>query len=340
MFNNHLMLFLMLPITILYRLLIFIRNLLYDKGVFPAKKAGCPVVSVGNISVGGTGKTPFVIWLAEQFSSRNRNVGILTRGYGRDNKNPQTYIPSDKINDWRDSGDEPFLIHNRLGNVTLAVNANRLRGASAAIDKGNCDLLILDDGFQHRKIHRDIDIVLFDDSDNLREKLLIPSGRLREPLSSLRRADVLVYSGEEKDSARLDKFLKNGCIVCGGKKTADSLVNIHTGNEIEFSSLNNTNISAFCGIGNPEGFRSTLKSAEPKNLTFTAFSDHHLYSESDLNKIRKQYLSSKSKFLVTTEKDSFKLPQNFYVELNVYFLRIKYDVTWGKERLISLLMKN
>ena len=97
MINNQLMLILLLPITFLYRFLIFIRNALYDIGLFPTKKARCPVVSVGNISVGGTGKTPFVIWLAEQYSSENRNVGILTRGYGRNSKPQKTYIPSDKI---------------------------------------------------------------------------------------------------------------------------------------------------------------------------------------------------------------------------------------------------
>ena len=308
-------------------------------GLFSAKKTGCSVVSVGNISIGGTGKTPFVIWLAEFYSSENRNVGILTRGYGRNNKTPQTYIPSDKIIDWRESGDEPFLIHNRLGNVTLAVDANRLRGASAAIDRGNCDLLILDDGFQYRKIHRDIDIVLFDDSEKLQENLLIPSGRLREPLSSLRRADVLIFSGDENDSARLSKFLKDSCIICGREKKPDSMVNIQSGNEIEFSTLKDSNISAFCGIGNPEGFFDTLRSAEPANLDFHSFSDHHLYQDSDLATIKKHYLSSNSEFLVTTEKDSFKLPQNFCAEMDVYFLRIKYEVTWGSEKLISLLKK-
>jgi len=308
-------------------------------GLIPAKKAGCPVISVGNISVGGTGKTPFVIWLAEQYSSENRNVGVLTRGYGRPNNNPQTYIPSDKINDWRESGDEPFFIHNRLGNVTLAVDANRLRGASAAIDKGNCDLLILDDGFQHRKIHRDIDIVLFDYSDKPDGNLLIPSGRLREPMSSLQRADVLIYSGDEKDSVRLSKYVNDSCIICGGKKKPDSLVNVQSGNEIDFSSLKDSKISAFCGIGNPEGFRATLRSAGPANIDFLSFSDHHVYQDPDLANIRNLYLTSKSEFLITTEKDSFKIPQNFYEELSVYFLRIKFDVTWGKKKLISLLMK-
>ena len=333
------MLFLLFPISILFRVLISIRNLSYDIGIFRTKKVGCPVISVGNISVGGTGKTPFVIWLAEYFSSADRDIGILTRGYGRHNKNPQTYIPSDNIPDWRDSGDEPFLIHNRLENVTLAVDANRISGAAAAIDKGKCDLFVLDDGFQHRKIHRDLDIVLLDDSKKLEDRLLIPSGRLREPLSSLGRADVMIYSGEEDDSVRFDKYLKDSCIVCGGEKTADSLVHIQSGNEIEFSSMKNSNISAFCGIGNPEGFLSILESTEPKTLTFLPFSDHHLYQDSDLSNIQTHYFSSKSEFLVTTEKDSFKLPQNFYEELNVYFLRINYVITWGKEELLGLLKK-
>jgi len=333
------MLFLLFPISILYRILIFIRNLFYERAVFPVKKVACPVISVGNISMGGTGKTPFVIWLAEHFSSEDRNVGILTRGYGRKSSDPLTYNPSATITDWRDSGDEPYLMHNRLENVTLAVDANRIRGATAVIEKENCDLLILDDGFQHRKIHRDLDIVLLDDGKKLKDRLLIPSGRLREPLSSLNRADVLIYSGEEVDSIRFNKFIKASCIICGGNKTVDSLVHIQSGNEIEISSLKDANISAFCGIGNPEDFRLILESAEPSNLVFLPFSDHHLYQDSDLSKIKLLYFSSKSKFLVTTEKDSIKLPQNFYEELNVYFMRINYEITWEKEKLLALLKK-
>lgn len=339
MFNNKIILILLLPISILFRLLIFIRNLFYDIGIFRTQKAGCPVISVGNISMGGTGKTPLVIWLAEQYSSKNKNVGILTRGYGRHNKQPQTYIPSDTIRDWRDTGDEPFLIHNRLGNVTLAVDINRNRGAAAAIDKGNCDLLILDDGFQHRKIHRDLDIVLLGDSQRLEERLIFPSGRLRESLSSLKRADVLIYAGKEEDISRFNDHLKSSCVVCGGKKSVDSLVHIQSGKEIELSSLKDSNISAFCGIGNPKSFRLILESAEPKNITFLPFSDHHLYGDSDLGNIKTQYLSSRSEFLVTTEKDAIKLPQNFSAELNVYFLRINYEITWGEEKLLDILTK-
>lgn len=294
------------------------------------------MISVGNLSTGGTGKTPLVLSLIESLSSRGKIPAVLSRGYGRAGSGPKFYGPSTSISDWRESGDEPFLIKKRIGEVTLVIDSVRYRGAMAAVDNGRAEIIILDDGFQHRGIHRNLDIVIVDTNEKLKNRLL-PIGRLREPLNSLRRADVVVVMGEEAEAKSFRKYLRKDAVLCGGLKEADKMINMQTGEEIGFSRLKGAGITAFCGIGNPESFRDLLTSLQPKNVSFLSFPDHHAYTTSDIDRIRSQHATSNSQFLLTTEKDSIKLPSNFLVETDVYYLRIKFSLTWGKESFDTLL---
>ena len=321
----------------MYWSVIFLRNFLYDVNVLPAKKVDAFVISVGNLSTGGTGKTPLVLSLIESLSSQGKIPAVLSRGYGRAGSEPKFYGPSTPISDWRESGDEPFLIKNRIGEVTLVIDSVRYRGATAAVDEGRSEIIILDDGFQHRGIHRNLDIVIVDTSEQLKNRLILPIGRLREPLNSLRRADVVVVMGEETDAKSFRKYLRKDAVLCGGLKEADKMINIQTGEEIDFSRLKGTEITAFCGIGNPESFRDLLSSFQPKNVSFLLFPDHHAYTTSDFDRIKSQHATSNSEFLLTTEKDSIKLPSNFLDETDVYFLRIKFSLTWDKESFDTLL---
>ena len=321
----------------MYGAVISLRNFLYDLNILPAKKVDAFVISVGNLSTGGTGKTPMVLSLIESLSSREKKTAVLSRGYGRAGSGPKFYGPSTPIGDWRESGDEPLLIKNRISAVTLVIDSVRYRGAATAVAEGRCEIIILDDCFQHRGIHRDLDIVIVDTDEKLKNRLLLPIGRLREPLNSLRRADVVVVMGEETEAKSFRKYLRKDAVLCGGLKEADKIINIRTGEEIDLSRLKRTGITAFCGIGNPEGFRDLLNSFQPKNLSFLPFPDHHIYTASDFDKIRSQHAASNSQLLLTTEKDSIKLPSNFLDETDVYFLRIKFSLTWGKESFDTLL---
>jgi len=282
------------------------------------------VISVGNLSTGGTGKTPMVLSLIESLSSHGKKQAVLSRGYGRAGSGPKFYGPSTSISDWRESGDEPFLIKNRISEVTLVIDSVRYRGAATAVDEGRSEIIILDDGFQHRGIHRNLDIVIVDTNEKLKNRLLLPIGLLREPLNSLRRADVVVVMGEETDAKSFRKYLRKDAVLCGGLKEADKIINIQTGEEIDFSRY-------------PEGFRNLLNSFQPKNLSFLPFPDHHAYTSSDFDRIKSQHAASNSQLLLTTEKDSIKLPSNFLDETDVYFLRIKFILTWGKESFETLL---
>ena len=318
------------PLSLLYRTLIALRNLFFDLGVFSQNRVDATVISVGNLSVGGTGKTPLVLYLIDMISAYRKNIAVVSRGYGQSSNSPKLYLPYEKISDWLESGDEPFLLKNRVENLTISIDPNKIRGAAEAVEKAKSELIILDDGFQHRTLKRDLDIVIVNDSKKLEERLLLPAGRLREPLKSLKRADIVVFMGSEADSAGIQKYLNSESILCGGVKEPDLLINLNSDEELELSELSGKKLTAFCGIGNPDGFLSTLNSFEPSQVELLKFPDHHIYTERDFTEIKNKFISSNSDFLITTEKDAFKLPQNFFTEIDVYLLRISFKLGWGK----------
>ena len=138
--------------------------------------------------------------------------------------------------------------------------------------------------------------------------------------------------GSETDSAAVHKYLNSETVLCGGLKEPDALFKLNSHKKLDLSELSGKKLTAFCGIGNPDGFRSTLNSFNPALLELLEFPDHHNYTLSDLEKIRNNYISSNSNFLITTEKDSFKLPSDFFSEIDLYFLRIAFKITWGKDK--------
>ncbi len=325
------------PLSILYGTVIALRNLFYDLGVFSQKRVDATVISVGNLSVGGTGKTPLVLQLIDMISPLKKNIAVVSRGYGRSSSSPKLYLPFEKINDWRESGDEPFLLKNRVEELTISIDSKKIRGAAIAVEKGKSELIILDDGFQHRSIKRDLDIVLIEEPNEIKNRFLIPVGRLREPLRSLKRADIVVFVGSEAASSGIHKYLDSTTVLCGGTKEPDLLIKLNSDEELELSELSGKKLTAFCAVGNPDGFRSTLNSLEPSEVELLKFPDHHIYTATDLTEIKNKFLSSKSDYLITTEKDAFKLPPTFFAEIDVYLLRINFKITWGKSEFDSAI---
>ena len=326
------LLLILYPLSLLYRIVIALRNLFFDLGIFSQNRVDATVISVGNLSVGGTGKTPFVLYLIDLLSSSEKKIAVLTRGYGRSSSSPIFCLPSEELSDWKDSGDEPFLLKKRVENLTISVDSKRIRGAAEAIEKAGSELILLDDGFQHRAINRDLDIVIIEDPKSFENRSVIPAGRLREPLNSLKRADIVVFMGSETDSAGIRKYLSSETVLCGGLKEPDALFKVNSDEELDLSELSGKKLTAFCGIGNPDGFRSTLNSFNPALLELLEFPDHHNYTLSDLEKIRKSYVSSNSDFLITTEKDGFKLPSDFFSDIDLNILRIAFKIMWNKDK--------
>ena len=260
------------------------RNFLYDRGTLPARKLGAPTISVGNLSVGGSGKTPFVILLGELLKGRGVTFDILSRGYGRASKGVGVVEPGGSP---RQFGDEPLLMARRLG-VPVVVGEDRYQAGALAEEKFGAQMHILDDGFQHRALARDFDIVLVT-PDDARDSLL-PRGRLREPMAALRRADAVVLtSGADPKAFPLDG--KNVWRVRRGILPKDVPARP----------------VAFCGIARPQNFFLQLRTAGIEPAAEAVFRDHHAYTERDIRDLLQLRNSSEGAGFVTTEKDAINL---------------------------------
>ncbi len=277
------------PLTGLYGAATSLRNMLFDRGVLPSRRLERPVVSVGNLSVGGSGKTPFVIALGELLKARGIRFDVLTRGYGRKTRG---VLIVETDGNAADFGDEPLLIARRLG-VPVIVGESRYEAGRVAERKFQPQLHILDDGYQHRSLVRDFDIALMTERD-FGDRLL-PSGRLREPLSSLRRADAIVlpedFSAQEtmlKDSAR------QGKLVWRMKR------------EIGVAAAPAAPI-VFCGIARPQQFFAQVRAAGIAPAAEIEFRDHHAYDRGDIERLLAMRGKLGAGGFLTTEKDAVNL---------------------------------
>ncbi|MBO5948056.1 tetraacyldisaccharide 4'-kinase [bacterium] len=283
------------------------------------------VISVGNITTGGVGKTPIVAQIANYLATKD-NVAILSRGYGGklDNKEINVVKQDGKILFEADEcGDEPFwLAQNTNANVSILTCANRVKSGQFAKEKLNCKFLILDDGFQHQKLKRDIDIIVFDADKLIGNGFVLPLGPLREPLFNVSRADKIILTNKnlsfgkvEEIKKNIEKKFKKDVIVCN--VMPQKIYNIKNNNELNDES---NKIGAFCGIGQPELFYQYLKDFE---LIFTqSYSDHHAYSQNDIDDLVKKAQNLGITKLVTTEKDAVKLSNIDSKNVDIYALKI------------------
>ncbi|HEY2394304.1 MAG TPA: tetraacyldisaccharide 4'-kinase [Candidatus Angelobacter sp.] len=261
-----------------------VRNALYTRQILPARRLSGAVISIGNLSVGGSGKTPFTIALGELLKARNIKFDVLSRGYGRKTKGVLEVNPSGSS---RDFGDEPLLIARRLS-VPVIVGEDRYQAGLAAEKKFGTNFHLLDDGFQHRALHRDFDIVLVTPDDS-RDRLL-PAGRLREPITGLKRADaVALMSGAAKESFPLD-----GKLVWQVRRG------------IELQNVPSRPV-AFCGIARPQNFFAQLRTAGIELAAEAIYRDHHAYEEKDIQELLQVRQQSEANGFVTTEKDLINL---------------------------------
>jgi tetraacyldisaccharide 4'-kinase len=272
------------PLTGLYGAGIALRNRLFDRGILPTMRLEQPVVSVGNLSAGGAGKTPFVIALGQLLKERGLHFDVLSRGYGRKTSGVLVVDPSGSASDF---GDEPLLIARRLA-VPVIVGESRYEAGRVAERKFQTQLHLLDDGFQHRSLARDFDIVLMASVDF--EDRLLPSGRLREPLSSLERADAIVVP---KDLAAEHS--------CQREKPVWRMTR-----EISLSSVPPSPV-AFCGLARPEQFFAQVRAAGIAPAAEVIFRDHHAYSKGDIQRLLTMRRKIGAGGFLTTEKDVINL---------------------------------
>ncbi|PWT82643.1 MAG: tetraacyldisaccharide 4'-kinase [Acidobacteria bacterium] len=319
----------MSPLTAVYGAVVRSRRILYERGTFRRSKLAAPVISVGNITTGGTGKTPMVLWLASWLAQSGRKVCILTRGYRRRNAERLTIVSDGQevCAGPDDAGDEPFLLATKLlGIASVISNADRKTAGDLAIEKFGTDTFILDDGFQHLQLNRDFDIVTIDATNPWGSGSLLPLGRLREPITSLSRADCIVLTRTHQVE-EYKSILTHIAKASGGRPVLISrmqtrgytrVVTGRTEREVPEVPL-----AAFCGIGNSKAFFQQVESEVGKDLVMKrAFSDHHSYSLKDIAMLVDEAKQQGAHSLVTTEKDAVKLT-GFEFGLPCYALAIE-----------------
>jgi tetraacyldisaccharide 4'-kinase len=280
------------PLSQVYGIYVRCRYALYAQGWLKPKRLNATVISVGNLTVGGTGKTPMVLWLAERFLAEGKRVGILSRGYRGSHG----------------SSDEIELLKHRLGGkVLFGVGPDRFASGSRLQSENAVDVFLLDDGFQHLQLARDLDIVMLDGSRKLKNEWLLPAGSLREPIAACRRADILVVSRkferpfiEAGDAHKFSIFYAQTRLVGFRRFGSDQ-------DKKHLSELGSRPFLAFCGIGNPGAFFDDLSRWHVPVAEKKVFPDHHKYSSGELEQLQSRSEACGAVGLVTTEKDAENL---------------------------------
>ena len=313
----------------LYRAAMNIRNRLYDRGWKTVHRVDIPVISVGNLTVGGTGKSPTVTMLAKWFRDRNIRVAVISRGYG---------AGRDGIND------EAREMEKRLPDVPHLQNPNRYAAAKVAQDELSMQVLIMDDGFQHRRLHRDLEIVLLDATDPFGLGYLLPRGMLRESIRSLRRADVVlltrsdIVSRQQIAATRLtvQRFALNATWVEANHQPT-SLVNA-SGDVLSINTLAGKKVLAFSGIGNPTAFLETLRMCGAEVIESIVFPDHHAYTSADVIRISSPK-ETPVDMIVCTGKDLAKLDVDSVGPFPLWALQVDLSCSAGWEALDDRLRR-
>jgi tetraacyldisaccharide 4'-kinase len=345
---------LLLPFSLLFWLGVAIRNWFFDIGILKTTKVSVPVISVGNISIGGVGKTPIVEMLIEKLRN-NRRLSVVSRGYGR--KSLGTIVVSDgcgNLASIEDAGDEPSQLARKFVNLIVVVDEKRVRGAQKAIELG-AEIILLDDGFQHRYLHRNLNLVVMTAEEILNGDWLLPAGNRREPMSSLKRADLIIVSRctdktEFEQTMRIieprfktrpqtDPLLR-GEMVIGVQTKLKSFKRTPTDEILEAGQFIGKKIIAVSGIGSPKTFESLLADAEMIVVKHFVFPDHYWFSDDDIQTIVKARKALCADFIITTEKDFMRLRERYIDFLKtepVIVAEIQQVVIIGKDKMDALI---
>ena len=318
-------------IEIPYEALVRLRNYGYDHSILTVKKASAPVISVGNLTLGGTGKTPLVAWLAHWFAQHNKKPAIISRGYKA------------KTGQLSDEAAELKIL---LPTVPHYANKQRIIAAREAITKGS-DVLLLDDGFQHRQISRDLNLVTIDATDPFGCNRLFPRGLLREPLWGLKRADALVLTRTDQVSIKTRIEIQEQCFQFVGSHDKPWIETEHRPSNLRLvdgttqplKTLQDKRILSLSAIGNPAAFHRTLTTLGNEPVATLTFPDHHTYTTDDIHRISEETESVGAEIIVTTLKDLVKLPLASVRDRPLCALEIGIQFQTGLQDLEYLLNK-
>ena len=330
-----------LPLYLILKLLSLIyfwghcfRMWAYRWDLFPSHKLDCRVISVGNLTLGGTGKTPVVMMIAETLRGNGYKPGILSRGYGGNSKNEVNVVcDGEKILlSPETAGDEAVMMAQKLKNVPVLVGSDRYQLGRYAIEYFGVDTLILDDGFQYLALKRDMNILLFDHQRPFGNGQLFPAGELREPKKETCRADFVCITrySEASYPPGINEYLIKGLPVIKSTLRLDSLLKFGDGKNLDIKELRDQPVAAFSGIANPDDFRKIIEQTGARLVYYHPFPDHHEYSPSDLKSIESSALKVGAKIILTTEKDGVKLKPNELI-LPLYKVALEMEILEGRE---------
>ncbi len=327
------------PVFVILKLISFVYSLghhfrlwAYRWGVFPSRKLDCRVISVGNLTLGGTGKTPFVMMIAETLRGNGLKPAILSRGYGGKSGNPVNVVCDGKQTllspEW--VGDEAVMMAEKLKNVPVLTGPDRYQTGRYALEHFDVDTLILDDGFQHLALKRDLDILLFDHSRPLGNGHLFPAGELREPARETRRADMVCFTRYSGGAINFDPRLLVSVPQVKTHLRLDSIIRMDDEEVLGVEILKNEPVAAFCGIAKPEGFRQILRDSQIQPKLFKSFPDHHPYTLQDIKELEARAIKEGAKFILLPEKDAVKI-KGMKFTLPFFKVVIELEILEGRE---------
>ncbi len=343
---------LLYALSFIYERIVQLRLFLYRKRILRERTLGCLVVSIGNLTVGGTGKTPIVEKFARALRTGGRRVAILSRGYKSvpqatkkkrfDFLRAKTPTPPRVVSDGKSllldsltAGDEPYMLANNLKDVIVLVDKDRVKSGLFAIKELQADTLLLDDGLQYLHLKHRLDIVLIDRQAPFGNEYLLPRGTLREPPRNLRRASYIFITksnGAPNDAlvARIRKYNRTAEIIeCAHKPL--HLQNVFSAEQLPLEKLRDTFVGSLCGIAAPESFEDGLRKLGTRIEIAKRYTDHHRYSEGELQSFINRCLRRDLAMIVTTEKDAVRFPRLMNPEVPIYFLRVEIEILSGHE---------
>ena len=326
-----------------YRFATCMRTRLYERGWLTQRRLPCPVVSVGNLTVGGTGKTPITMWVAEKLLEQGKKPGILSRGYRR--KNPRGFLlvsdGTSVLAGPHEAGDEPYLMATRCPGVVVAVGADRYELGRWVLSQIPIDCFVLDDGFQHVGLDRDVNLLLVDSSDPAGLQALLPVGKLREPLGEAGRASDIVLTRVEDESMIADVLdpiraaLGSAIDPITTRFAPKTLMG--ASESMPPSGVRGKKALIFSGIGNPNQFRRTVTALGVQVVDELVFRDHEAYGPSRVEEIDRRVERSRPDVVLTTEKDLIKVQSNWPVPTPLFAVCLELEFLNGESRLESAL---
>jgi tetraacyldisaccharide 4'-kinase len=329
------------PLGLLYGAAMRARASLYERQLFRTHRIGKPVISIGNLTTGGTGKTPLVAAVAQYLAKKDRSVCILTRGYGRKDPDRRVVVSDgdEILNDVTQTGDEPLMLAEQLrGKAAVICDADRVSAAHFAQETFGTDVFILDDGFQNLRIARDVNVVTIDATNPWGNKHVLPAGILREPASALRRADCIVVTRSDQGmETDLLKQIENNTSapILSSRMVRSEFRPLGSAEVVQINGVvAGKPVAAFCAVGNAQAFFDLLR-ADFHLVGATAFRDHHQFTQSDIDRITTEARASGAEALVTTAKDEVKV-RALRFDLPCYVVDIEIEIS-SPDKLFDLI---